>query len=80
MKRVRNFGKYLGKRRKAPPITLAEVDLMAKLTKSTADYVPHAKEQHCQMFRVFNARCTIVEGHINDDGSCRYWKGKVAAT
>jgi hypothetical protein len=78
---IHNFGKFLGTRRKPPPITLAEVDTnMAKITKSAADYVSHAKKQHChdcQMFRIFNARCSLVEGHINDDATCQYWKGKV---
>lgn len=44
---------------------------MAKLSKSEADYVPHAKAEHCAdctMFRAFNGRCTLVIGAINDDG------------
>lgn len=51
-----------------------------RIDKDTANYrVPASDErkqcQKCDMFRA-PASCTLVEGRIARNGTCRYWEAK----
>lgn len=51
---------------------------MLKKSKSEADYLATSPTRHCEDCSMFRepARCTLVEGHIYRDGSCKFWEPK----
>lgn len=53
---------------------------MKKITKSEAAYLPHVKDRKCKDCRMFQppAVCSLVQGIINKDGTCKYWEAKLA--
>lgn len=53
---------------------------MAKETKSQANYVPHAKSQHCDTCVHWRqGTCVEVQGMIAPDATCDYYKAKASA-
>jgi hypothetical protein len=46
------------------------------ISKIEAEYIEHAKKRHCEDCGMYREphKCTLVEGVINEDGHCKYFK------
>ncbi len=63
----------------APAFSITSDELM-KETKAQANYVPHAKKNHCSDCTHFRGgTCTEVQGAINPDGSSDHFTPKAKA-
>lgn len=48
-----------------------------KATKAEADYGPGKKSEHCRICEHWRqGACTKVQGQIDPDAWCKYWKAK----